>query len=146
MLGKIRKAKQGDLKLIFDSWMKSFKKSDMTAKMPMKLYNERIEHLILNLLKSGAQITLLVDSNDDDFILAWACHGLLGSIPVLHYVWTKSSLREHGCATELLNSVGIGSLHNFIYSSRAPMARLLEKKSKTAKVGTYDPYLQIVRS
>lgn len=147
MSGKIiRKAKQDDLKLIFDSWQKSFKNSDMTNKMPTQLYNSCIERIIVDLLKNGSEISVLTQGVDTktnrDIIVAWACHGLKDSTPVLHYVWVKQPFRGQGAATELLASVGIGAINNYFYSARAPLARILERHSKIANNGTYNPYLQ----
>ena len=144
MIGKIRQAKKEDFAFIFDSWSKSSKKSTLNAKMSKKLFNERLENLILELLKNGARITLMVDPDDEDFIFAWVCTGTLGNLPVVYYAFSKLTFRQHGFCKTLLAANSIDGINTYIYCNRTSIIDVLDKKSSTLKAGTYDPYVQFL--
>lgn len=93
---KVRPVKSLDEDFVYHSWLSSVDRhipgtKDMTRTLIDHCMKERTIHVACA-------------DDDDDHILGWLAHGDDFSFPVLHYVFVKKQLRNHGIGKTLLTA------------------------------------------
>lgn len=85
-----RRATNEDISFIFDSWMRSWRKSPWAGVIPNNLYFPMTRSSIEQLVARGAEFEVACLAADPERILGWICHEKqLGPEAVIHYVYVK---------------------------------------------------------
>lgn len=124
---KTRTARKEDVNFIFDSWLKSWRKSKYAGVIPNNLYYSTYRSTIENLVARGAELTVACPENNDDHILGWICHEKTSdSFAVIHYLYVKDPFMKQGIDGLLLDCVG-GSKPGFYTFNYAQVANVCRK-------------------
>lgn len=131
----VRTLEDGDVGLIYDSWLKSYKGANdrHESGLPDWIYFDHYRGIIDQLL-ARAEIAVLCDLNDTDFIYGWLCYELPGPFGVIHYVFVKKDYRRLGFATKLIVESGL-QLEAMVYTF-SKYSHLAAEKFETT---TYTP-------
>jgi hypothetical protein len=115
-----------EMPFIYSSWLKSNRKSPMTADVRNDVYFSYHHRLIERLVERGATIQV---AKSEGVIVGWIC----SEGPVLHYVYVKSAFRDFGVAKKLWHVVGRPTVCSHINENVRSLA------SKLTMI--YNPYL-----
>ena len=86
----IRPARKEDINFIFDSWLKSWRKSRYAGVIPNHLYYATYRATIESLVARGAELNVACHAQNEDHILGWSCTEVTSDgFSVLHYCYTK---------------------------------------------------------
>ena len=128
---KMRTADESDIKFIYSSWLKSFRRSPFAAQISNALYfdgqHKRITHI---LAKPETNVICVCNPEDASQIYGWICAEIGGPITVVHYVYVKRTYRGFGIGKGLIESLGS---KNFIFTHDTGFAQKFG--------GVYSPYL-----
>ena len=102
---KIRKGKDSDLPLVFDSYLKSWRVNKAAGTIPNHLFFDVQRALLEDLLARGAVLTIAHPDTHEDLILGWALGELKEGKTVLHYVYIKDPYLGLGLPELLLKSL-----------------------------------------
>lgn len=123
-----------DIAYIKSTFLKSFRNSPFTNHIPNKAYFSFYSPLFDSLLSGGSSsssssvVVLAVSPEDTNHIYAWAVWEVLGSVPVLHYTYTKLAYRKFGIASSLLRGTGFNLDLPFFYTHYSRDAEQLRRK------------------
>lgn len=98
---EIRAMATGDVGLIFNSWLRSFRKSqDMEHKAYFLFQHRLIEEILRR-----SNVLLAVSEDDPDQIFGWVCFEDREEGFTIHYVYVKATFRKLGIGRALVDSL-----------------------------------------
>lgn len=86
------------MRLILDSWAKSFRNSDHSGVIPNHMYFAVVRELVAGLIVRGAKIVV---ADVAGRVAGWVCYEHKDSELVLHYVYVKDMYRKQGLGSIL---------------------------------------------
>ncbi len=110
---KIRDATSGDMNLVRDSWIKSYRGGSREMKRLGRMYWP-MQSALIGAILSRARVQCLVHPDIDSYVLGWACGEDVSERFCLHYVWIRKqtergeSLRHMGMGQHLVSSISDG--------------------------------------
>lgn len=106
MSTKIRPARKEDINFIFDSWLKSWRKSRYAGVIPNHLYYATYRATIESLVARGAELKVACHPSNEDHILGWSCTEVTSDgFSVVHYLYVKDCFFNLGVESELLDNL-----------------------------------------
>lgn len=102
---QIRGARKDDISFIFDSWLRSWRKSPWAGVVPNNVYFPLTRSVIEQLVARGAEFKVACLADNPDLILGWICHELTGPDAVVHYVYTKDPYLSLGIGEALVAAI-----------------------------------------
>lgn len=134
MLWKLRQARVEDQSFIFSSWLKSYRNYNVVAGIPNTTYFDKQHRLISRLLEKPTTLAIIAcDPDDESTIYGYIIAELDTSGMVLHWVYTKHSLRGFGVAKALVDEIATVQVDRTYYTTRTRQAADRDM--------IYDPYL-----
>ncbi len=79
---------ESELPLVYDSWIKSYRKSPFAGCLPNHVAHTILRANIVDLLNAGATLRGVFD---DGRCVAWVCEDLVDDTPVVHFAYIKAS-------------------------------------------------------
>ena len=135
----IRAMEDGDLPLVYDSWLKSLRHDQKHRKGDAALVRDadyyRWQRDAIDDIMVQSPVWVACDPEDEGNVMGWAC----GMEPVLHYVYVKELFRGHGVARALIAKVrelGSGDEPLIVTHLTAPALQWRERHPIR-----YNPYL-----
>jgi GNAT superfamily N-acetyltransferase len=132
----VRTMTPGDERLIFSSWLKSYREGATGSReITRSVYFVQHHHLIEALLARGI-VLVAADAGDPTNILGYAVGEHKGPVAVVHYVYVKAPFRNIGIGRMLAHGLvnGCESVH---HSHTTAAAAQLVKRFKSV----FNPYL-----
>lgn len=99
---EFRPAYSGDFAFIFDSWLRSWRKSPWAGIIPNNMYFPVTRSTIEQLVGRGAQFEVACLAADPERILGWICHEQSGPDAVVHYIYVKDPYLPLGIGEALV--------------------------------------------
>lgn len=124
----IRPPTSDDLGFVVKAWVRSYANSPYAGAMSRERQVSAIRGTIFDLLKRGAQVSLVCLSARPEFILGFICHEQTPDGPVVHYVYTRFGYRQNGIASALVESIANNA--KVRTSHRTPLGDYLFKSSQ----------------
>lgn len=134
---RVRPADQSDVSFIFNSWLRSFKKSNQVKEVNAHIYYENQHKVIETLLK---RCTVMVGVNPEDAtqIYGYSVCEVIDGVNVIHYVYVKELFRRLGIGRELVKACGIDlKASAACYTHRTPLSYRIERNVNVV----FHPYL-----
>jgi len=100
-----RAAVPGDFKFIFDSWLRSWRKSPWAGVIPNNVYYPLTRGVIEQLVGRGAEFIIACSPKNPDAILGWLCYELAGPDAVVHYAYVKDPFLPFGIGKQLVDRI-----------------------------------------
>ena len=97
-----RGATNEDIRFIFDSWMRSWRKSPWAGVIPNNLYFPLTRSTIEQLVARGAEFEVACLAVDPERILGWICFESCGPEAVVHYLYVKDPYLDLGIGEALV--------------------------------------------
>lgn len=98
---KIRPMTVGDEGFIFNSWLRSFRKSvDMESKAYYLFQHRKIEKLLRD-----SRVLMAVSEDDPDQIFGWVCFAPFEDEYIVHYLYVKATFRKLGIGRRLFEAL-----------------------------------------
>jgi len=109
----IRDAQQDDANFIFNSWLKSFRRSWFAQRIPNDIFYSQQHKVVEEILsRVTTQAHVITPATDPATICGYAVTeaipGTEGRAKLVHYTYVKETFRRLGLATRLLSHAGIG--------------------------------------
>lgn len=107
----LRPARRDDISFIFDSWLRSWRKSPWAGIVPNNVYYPLTRSVIEQLVARGAEFKVAALESNPDHILGWICYELLpartpdGPEAVIHYLYVKDPYLPLGIDDQLVAAV-----------------------------------------
>jgi hypothetical protein len=98
---RFRSPTPDELPFLFSSWLKSYRNAPAVRQMGNEDYF-RHQALVIEAILPVASVTLAVDPEDESVIWGF----VVWEGPVLHYLYVKHLLRQHGIARDLWRAAG----------------------------------------
>ena len=117
-----------DLGFVMKAWIRSYANSPWSGAMTRERQVAAIRGTIFDLLKRGAEVSLVCLSARPDFILGFVCSEQTSEGPVVHYVYTRFGYRQCGIASALVESIAKSA--RVKTSHRTPLGDYLFKGSQ----------------
>lgn len=134
----VRPAAQGDVSLIFSSWLKSFRNGTANCNVSNSIYFAE-QHKLIEALMKRCEVHVACSTKNPGDIYGWICFERVQGIFTLHYVYVKQTFRSLGVANALLNLTN----HDFnmagLYTHETKIAERLAAKFTLI----YHPYILI---
>ena len=101
----IREVKDGDVNLIYSTWLRSFLyNSPITESIRSDIYFPNHQKVLDRILVSPeTKIKVLVLKEDDRVIVGYIVY----QDPQVHFIYVKPAFRKEGVASELLEDMGL---------------------------------------
>lgn len=131
---RLRPGQPADLRLVLDSWARSYRRSPWAGTVPGSLWNDVVRRSITAILARGS-LTVAVHPEDDALILGWIAWEDGPSGVIVHYTYVKDPWRQDGVASELLEHV-TGTLP-WRFTHRTPSGERLLRRFPD---GVWDPF------
>ncbi len=112
--------KDEDRNFIFNSWLRSFRKSHYAGPIPYNLYYDFYQKVIEQILRrDGVEVKVAVPEEHPSQIIGYCVleHGF--EKPVVHYCYVKQGFRGMGFAKRMVGTT------DFFYTFRTPSVRWL---------------------
>lgn len=120
---RTRWVREADVPLVMSSWLRSWKKGAHTRRMAQASYFEYARGTVEKLLaRSDVRVRVAVDEHDDNAILGWLCWSMAGTLPVVHYCYTKQAHRHRGVLRGLAAEAGITAESEVLWTIKSPAA------------------------
>ena len=102
---KLFKDAENEKAFIYNSWLKSYGKSNEARRMIGRVYFQGFENIINQIRDSNAYVALALNPDDSDQILGYVVFSFDDEIAlsVIHYVYVKEAFRRLGIAKKLLD-------------------------------------------
>ena len=98
---KTRSLKEGDLNLIYSTWLKSYRSSPFASYMSNDTYYDNHKKYLEKILHSPTtEVTILCEIDDEDHIYCYMVSEK--GLPVVHYLYVKYTYRKMGFAKALM--------------------------------------------
>jgi GNAT superfamily N-acetyltransferase len=126
------------------AWIRSYANSPWSGAMTRERQVAAIRGTIFDLLKRGAEVSLVCLSAKPDFILGFICSEQTSEGPVVHYVYTRFGYRQCGIASALVESIAKNArvktshrtpLGDYLFKSNQYQPRLARYGSQTQESG-----------
>lgn len=92
-----RPAVPEDINFVYDSWIKTWRKSPYSGTTPNNRFHEVTREMIQQLIQRGAKIEIAFNVEDRDQIIGYSMHEMsLVGVPVVHWIHVKGSRRLDG--------------------------------------------------
>ncbi len=119
----VRPATPEELPAIFEAWAGTFRKSRAAGCVPNHLFNEVTFAAITQLLTRGMQVRVLTARSHPSVVLAWVAYepDKRSAQTIVHYLFTKDSMRRRGLAKALMTAIGVGK--TFIYTHQTSFSK-----------------------
>jgi hypothetical protein len=89
----IRQFEPGDFNYVISAWLKSYRKSDFAGVVSNDIYYSTYLHTIESLIKSGAEIHVIQDT--DERLVGFICHSVTDDgYGVIHYIYVNKDWRD----------------------------------------------------
>jgi predicted N-acetyltransferase YhbS len=98
---KIRPMRTDDEGFVFNSWLRSFRKS---VDMESKAYY-LFKHSVIERLLRDSRTLMAVACDDPDQIFGWVCFAPFEDEYVVHYLYVKATFRKLGIGRRLIESL-----------------------------------------
>ena len=138
----LRQLRSGDLPLIYNSWLRSFKKQNdvdqngLPGWMYWRYYHEKIEETL-----ARAETRVLCAEAEPDIIFGWICFEHAPTFTVVHYLYVKNAFRKIGLARRLVGGAGL-DVARVVYTYSCRTAReLTAAKCEVAEFIPIDRWL-----
>ena len=95
-----------DQNFIYSTWLKSYRQMPANQNMSNDVffhYHKQIVEKIIN--KSNVQVTMITDPTDANHIYGYTVIEWCGSVPIIHYVYTKHTYRRLGLLSNLIKEL-----------------------------------------
>lgn len=104
---KLCESAENEKAFIYNSWLKSYGKSDEARRMIARVYFQGYEKIIKDIFDSGAYVALALNPDDHDQILGYIVFSFDDqfNLSIVHYVYVKEAFRKLGIAQRLLASI-----------------------------------------
>lgn len=102
---QIRGVNSDDISFIFDSWLRSWRKSPWAGVIPNNLYFPLTRSTIEQLVARGAEFKVACLASDPERILGWICHEQTGPDAVVHYCYVKDPYLNLGIGDALVSAI-----------------------------------------
>ena len=98
---KIRPMTTADEGFVYNSWLRSFRKSmEMDAKTYYFFQHRKIEKLLRD-----SRVLMAVHEDDPDQIFGWVCFAPFDEDYVVHYLYVKATFRKLGIGGRLMEAL-----------------------------------------
>lgn len=98
-----RGARNDDIRFIFDSWLRSWRKSPWAGIIPNNVYFPLTRSVIEQLVARGAEFKVACLAADPERILGWICYEQVGPDAVVHYLYVKDPYLNLGIGEALVS-------------------------------------------
>jgi hypothetical protein len=95
---------QDEIHMVLSAWLKSLKKHNFYAMMPMQTYFENYRPHVKNIV-SNSEILLATATDDPNHIYGFLVYRFFGDVPILSYCYVKSAFRRFNLARTLISTV-----------------------------------------
>lgn len=123
----LERANRGDAKLVYSSWIKSYRHSEAAHKLPNGVYEPFQRDVIHRLLAAPGTCVYVARPTDwPDGVLGWVC----AEPGVMHYAYVKSPYRRLGLGRTLLAYAAeqLGEAFTAYTHKRKPWTEALERQ------------------
>ena len=142
---KIREPKKDELRLVYNSWQKSWSFGGRDPATPPDIWQEGANELVSRRVKESTVAVAELDGVENE-VVAWMCFDL--DPDTLHYVYVKSHMRRHGIASELIRRVfNLDDLeHGLLFTTRTRICEHGKRRGPKVPDGIwprtwiYDPW------
>lgn len=117
-----------DLGFVIKAWVRSYANSPYAGAMSRERQVAAIRGTIFDLMKRGAQVSLVCLESRPEFILGFLCYEQMPDGPTVHYVYVKHGYRQNSIASALVESIANNA--KVRTSHRTPLGDLLFKGSQ----------------
>lgn len=114
----VRHAVASDLERVIRQWLSSWRDSKWAGVVPNNLFRKVYAETIRQLINRGARIDVACSSENPDILLGFICSEHTQRDRILHYVFVRSTYRQHGVARLLMNTAGFPKGTPFVYTFR----------------------------
>lgn len=145
----VRQAEASDLAFIFSSWLKSHRDAEANPQRLRWRYHDSTKFMLkesyfssykahVTRLLENSQIVILCDPEDPRLLYSYVVFQHIGSVPIIHYGYTKHVYRKFGFFKRLATLVNpeLGK-QPLIVTVHNSMVRELSEKWKLI----FDPYI-----
>lgn len=126
-----------DMRLVYGTWLASFRMSHSAGLIPMSMYAEVYTEAISRLLtRPGVRVTVAYHPGEEEGgadLYGWACVELGGHVPIVHYVYTIQPYRRRGLARRLLEAAGVDLGEPWEFSYRTSVVAKMAGKMGPAR-------------
>ena len=129
----VRPAREGDLPLIFDSWLKTARTSDPCRAIPGGVF-QPMHHRLVERLLSYSTVLVACQPGDEDEVFGWICCETPG---VLHCVYVKHMFQGYGIGARLVAEAQLAGPLQCSHFTKA----LRRWATRTGLECDYNPYL-----
>lgn len=128
-----------ELPLVFNSWLKFYRKCDYARGIPDSVFYAE-EHRVIEALlaREGTVVVAARNSEDLDQIFGYAVYEVKPRCTVLHWVYVKHPFRNLGIGKQLLAPVVTRAVEVPLWFSYR--TRPLENWQSLYSLGKYNPY------
>lgn len=128
----VRPATAADMDMIYDNWLRTFRRSQFGGDVRKSVYHDRQRERIDRLLRRPLADLRIASNPDSEFVAyGWA----LVEGPAVHYAFVKDGFRRLGVVQALLADMPA----DFVYSHRNGLAKFIVDAKWPEAI--YDPYL-----
>lgn len=139
----IRPGRPEDANFLFNSWLKSYRRSWFAQRIPNDVFYAQ-QHLVIEdiLNRPLTRVSVITPAGDPDTICGYAVteaiDGAASKAAIVHYVYVKETFRKLGLATRLLQAAGVGADAQIVFLSHitSHFAPLAEKRGYV-----YNPFV-----
>jgi GNAT superfamily N-acetyltransferase len=117
-----------DLGFVIKAWVRSYANSPWAGAMSRERQVAAIRGTIFDLLKRGAEVSLVCLEARPDFILGFICYEQTPDGPTVHSVYVKHGYRQNSIGSALVESIANNA--KVRTSHRTPLGDLLFKGSQ----------------
>lgn len=95
----------GDVGLVVDSWLRSFRIGSSSAKAMLSNLYQRSQKEIIDSILQRAEVLVACSPGNPDLIFAFIVFEKEPTVTALHYLYTKAAFRRFGLARKLVDSI-----------------------------------------
>ena len=141
-LWMLRPLEKGDESFVYASWLKSYRDAPAMKNVRNSVYFKR-QHDVIEYLFGKDLVTGIVACNPENRneIYGYIIGEYRGSSVIVHWVYTKFSLRGFGVAKDLINNLtSLPNIDYKLFSCMPKMNATMSKKIEDSQF-IYDPWL-----
>lgn len=135
---RLRKAEEGDIGFIFNSWLKSYRGSMFAKTMTNTTYYTEHHKVVEKILKHHPTV-IACNEEDPTQVYGYINAGYVDGIFCLNYIYIKHTYRNLGIGKALLNAYEHDPSQASVYTHHTKMAERLAAKYNMV----HHPYIYI---